>query len=335
MRNQNKFILLILITHSLCLSQNLFPILGGQRAGTSVFTFLNIGVSARAVGMGESVVALNQDASSVYYNPATIAQLEDTEISVSQVKWPANIKYDYFSLTHRIFKRHHIGVNGGILHMSPMAETTEFYPDGTGNYFSFQDRFLGLTYGAKMTDRFSFGLTMKHVYENLAGYKMSAVLMDFGTFYWTGYRSLRFCASLSNFGKQVSPDGSYNRRILDQDSGDEIQETTAYEKFSPPTQFRIGAAIDPVESKSNLLTLAVQLNHPVDNAEYIVFGVEYSYLKTLYLRFGHKFNKYEEDITYGVGLNLPVGPIILRVDYGYANFEHLSDPQRFSIGLTL
>ena len=176
---------------------------------------------------------------------------------------------------------------------------------------------------------------MKHVYENLAGYKMSAVLMDVGSFYWTGYRSLRFCASLSNFGKQVSPDGSYNKRILDKDSGDEIQETTAYEKFSPPTQFRIGAAIDPVDSKSNLLTLAVQLNHPVDNAEYIVFGVEYSYLKTLYLRFGHKFNKYEEDITYGVGLNLPVGPIILRVDYGYANFEHLSDPQRFSIGLTL
>ena len=63
--------------------QNIFPILGGQRAGTSVFTFLNIGVSARAVGMGESVVALNQDASSVYYNPAAIAQLKDTEISVS------------------------------------------------------------------------------------------------------------------------------------------------------------------------------------------------------------------------------------------------------------
>ena len=40
--------------------QNLFPILGGQRVGTSVFSFLNIGVSARAIGMGESVVALNQ-----------------------------------------------------------------------------------------------------------------------------------------------------------------------------------------------------------------------------------------------------------------------------------
>ena len=54
--------------------QNFFPILGGQRAGTSIFTFLKIGVSARAEGMGEAVVALQQDAASVFYNPATIAQ---------------------------------------------------------------------------------------------------------------------------------------------------------------------------------------------------------------------------------------------------------------------
>ena len=48
-----------LISPVIC--QNIFPILGGQRAGTSVFTFLNIGVSARAVGMGNKVLALNQD----------------------------------------------------------------------------------------------------------------------------------------------------------------------------------------------------------------------------------------------------------------------------------
>ena len=72
---------------SIGVGQNLFPILGGQRSGTSVFSFLNIGVSARAVGMGESVVALNQDASSIYYNPASIAQLDQTEVAISQIQW--------------------------------------------------------------------------------------------------------------------------------------------------------------------------------------------------------------------------------------------------------
>ena len=196
--------------------QNLFPILGGQRSGTSVFTFLNIGVSARAVGMGETVVALNQDASSVYYNPATIAQLDKTDISLSQIQWPADINYDYFSMTRHMFDRHYFGVSAGILHMAPMMETTEYHPDGTGNYFTFQNRFIGMTYGAKMTDRFSFGITFKHVSEDLADYGMNAVLMDMGTFYWTGYKSLRFCASLSHFGKQVSPTGTLSKTDLGQ-----------------------------------------------------------------------------------------------------------------------
>ena len=316
-------------------AQNLFPILGGQRAGTSVFTFLNIGVSARAVGMGESVVALNQDASSIFYNPAIIAQLENTEISVSQIKWPAEINYDYFSITHRLFGRNYIGFNGGILHMEPMLETTEYHPEGTGNYFRFQDRFFGVTYGSKMTDRFSFGMTIKHVAEDMAGHHMSAFLLDMGTFYWTGYRSLRFCASLSNFGQQVSPEGTYEKRILDQNSGSEITEITNFEKFSPPTQFRVGAAIDPLDFNGQKLAFSLQLNHPVDNAEYIVTGLEYSYMEILFVRAGHKFNKYEEDITFGIGLVIPVGPLMIRADYGYANFNHLTDPQRFSIGVTL
>ena len=211
----------------------------------------------------------------LFRSPAAIAQLSDTELSATQIKWPAGINYDYLSFTHRFFKNHYFGFNAGILHMEPMAETTEFHPDGTGNYFTFQDRFLGVTYGAKMTDRFSFGLTLKYVSEDLAGYGMDALLVDMGTFYWTGFRSLRFCASLSNFGKTVAPNGSYEKRILDQNSGSEISELTSFEKFSPPTQFRVGAAIDPIESKQQKLTCSVQLNHPVDNAEYIVTGLEY------------------------------------------------------------
>ena len=314
--------------------QDLFPILGGQRSGTSVFTFLNIGISARAVGMGESVVALNQDAASIYYNPAIIAQLDKTEIVVSQIQWPAEINYDYFSITRRVTDRHYLGFSGGILHMEPMMETTEYHPNGTGNYFTFQDRFIGLTYGARMTDRFSFGITLKHVAEDLADYGMNALLMDMGTFYWTGFKSLRFCASLTHFGQQAAPIGSYEKRILDKSSGMEIVEKTDFEKFSPPTQFRVGGAFDPLVQDNQHLTVSIQLNHPVDNAEYIVTGAEYSFMNMLFIRWGYKFNKMEENLTYGAGLIIPIGSMKIRADYGYANFEHLSDPKRFSIGFS-
>ena len=46
------------------------------------------------------------------------------------------------------------------------------------------------------------------------------------------------------------------------------------------------------------------------------------------------FYKKEENLTFGAGLIIPVGNMKIRADYGYANFEHLSDPKRFSIGFS-
>ena len=183
-----KTLISILFILTVVQEHNFVPILGGQRVETSGVTFLKIGVSARAVGMGEAVVALQQDAASIYYNPGTIAQFNQTEFSASRIQWPAEIKYDYFSLTYRVRGRHYVGFSFGILHMSPMMETTEYLPHGTGNYFVFQDRFVALTYGARMTDRFRFGVTLKQVQGTPAGHTRSTAMLDVGTLYWTGFR---------------------------------------------------------------------------------------------------------------------------------------------------
>ena len=328
-----KTLISILFILTVVQGQNFFPILGGQRVGTSVFTFLKIGVSARAVGMGEAVVALQQDAASIYYNPGTIAQFNQTEFSASRIQWPAEINYDYFSLTHRIKGRHYAGFSFGILHMSPMMETTEYLPHGTGNYFVFQDRFVALTYGARMTDRFSFGITLKQVEEDLAGHTMSTAMLDMGTFYWTGFRSLRFSASLSHFGPQAQPEGTYEKNVLDTETGDEKIVVTEFESFSPPTVFRVGAAMDIWQTEQQSILIALQMNHPVDNAENISTGLEYNFAKMFFLRGGYKINEEEQNISFGAGLIIPIGKLKLRVDYAYANFNHLSDPQRLSIGL--
>lgn len=324
------FISLLSVTGA---QQNFFPILGNQGVGTSVFTFLKIGISARAVGMGEAVVALNQDASAVYYNPAAIAQLPNTQFVATRVQWPADINYDFVGITGRLPGGHYVGLSVGILHMAPMEETTEFMPHGTGNYFVFQDRFIGLTYSVRMTDRFSFGITAKHVRENLAGSIMQTWLMDVGTFYWTGFKSLRFSASLSNFGQQSKPQGKYDHQILDRETGEEVVIPSDYELFSPPTVFRVGSAMDVAFSNNQVLTIALQLNHPVDNAENLVAGVEYLLFNTVAFRGGYKLNKEEENFSLGAGFYLPAGPVRVKVDYAYTNLLHLSDPMRLSIGL--
>lgn len=334
MKSLVRILFCSLILMSVGFGQNIFPILGGQRAGTSIFSFLKIGVSARAVGMGEAVVALHQDAGSMYYNPATIAQFGDRQFSASRIQWPADINYDFFAFSTRISGQQFLGLSAGILHMEPMMETTEYRPHGTGNYFTFQDRFIGMTYGVRMTDRFSFGLTLKHVQEDLAGHAMKSTMLDLGTFYWTGFRSLRFSASLSHFGPQARPEGTYEKRIIDNNTGQETTIESEFDLFSPPTVFRVGMAMDLFSAAGQSLTASFQLNHPVDNAENIVGGVEYLLFNTLALRTGYKLNNEEEDISFGAGVYLPLGPLSLRADYAYTNFKTLTDPHRFSLSLS-
>src|SRR5580765_128324 len=72
--------------------------LGGQRAGTSSATFLRIGIGARAVGMGETFVAVANDPSAIYWNPAGLASLQRRELSFSHVQWPADVHFEHLTL---------------------------------------------------------------------------------------------------------------------------------------------------------------------------------------------------------------------------------------------
>jgi len=71
-----KWIVLILaiVIPSLLMAQDQGPtVLGGSsRTGTAGAQFLQIGVSARAAGMGETFVAFVDDASGAYYNPGVL-----------------------------------------------------------------------------------------------------------------------------------------------------------------------------------------------------------------------------------------------------------------------
>src|SRR2546426_4819186 len=69
--------------------------LGDQRVGTSSGSFLRIGVGARATGLGESFVAVANDPSAIYWNPAGLASLQRSELLLSHIQWPADIRYEH------------------------------------------------------------------------------------------------------------------------------------------------------------------------------------------------------------------------------------------------
>ena len=319
-------VLIIQIMGSLLMAQNLFPLLGGQRVGTAAATFLKIDVGADASAMSGAYVAMARDAATLYWNPAAAAQVEGNSLTVSHIQWPVDIQYEYLGYIHHFGDVWTLGISMAMLHMPDMEVTTEFHPTGNGEYFRYYDTFGALTFGVNLTNQFSFGASVKYVEEGLAELKMGGWMIDIGTFYWTGFKSLRFAVSLSNFGPDMRPEGSYIKTTKEGDSYNQN-----YEAFSPPTTFRVGTAMEVYETENYALTTSFQINHPVDNAENAVLGLEFTYLKRLFLRGGYKINFDEEKFTLGAGIDLPISSLNFSVDYAYKSFTNLGSTHQFTL----
>ncbi len=306
----------------------LIPVLGSQRAGTAMAQFLKIGVGGRAVGMGEAFAAVANDASALYWNPAGIAQTTQNEVVFSHVNWPVEVRHEFVGYVHHFGRANVFGVSVTALHTEDMEETTEFAPLGTGNYVTFGDLAVGLTFARQMTDRFSFGVTAKYMDETLAEVHARAIMVDLGTYYWTGFGKSRFAVAVSNFStRNIEPKGTITTR--------DGTAQNSFQDFAPPTVFRIGFATEVLENEQHRMTTAVQLNHPNDNAENVNLGVEYCWNKALALRSGYRLNYDEESFTFGGGVALPMGGIHLNLDFSYSDFGRLGNATRFSANLKL
>src|SRR3990172_1978022 len=234
MRAQLKYLPTLLAFLIVRADGQLLPVLGAQRAGTATVQFLKIGVGARAAAMGESFVAVANDASALYWNPAGITQFAENQVIVAHTSWLVDIRHQFIGAVYHLGPDDAVGLSLTSVHMDDMPVTTEVQPKGDGRYFSFVDLALGVTYGKKLTPQFSFGGTVRYFEETLDVLKMRGVVLDLGTYYWMGLGSARFSAVVSHFGNQVSPEGSVS--VYGGGTVDRFQE------FSPPTTFRFGFA---------------------------------------------------------------------------------------------
>ena len=321
------FLIIILALLSTTLNAQLFPVLGGQRAGISTAQFLKIGVGGRASAMGDAFVAVANDASALYWNPAGLTQFSENQILFSHNKWVVDINHDFLGGVYHLDESNSFGIGLTALTMQKMPVTTEFAPFGTGEYFGFSDIAIAVSYSRKMTDQFSFGGTIRYIEETLDKLKMRGFMIDLGTFYWTGLGTTRFAVAVSNFGNNLAPDGEVV--LVGKRNVSEWQE------FAPPTVFRIGFAFEPYQDGEHSITTSIQLNHPNDNSEKVSTGFEYSWNNTVFMRGGYKLNVEEQNFTFGAGINVPISIAQFALDYAYSNFSRLGSAHRFSILLGL
>jgi len=303
--------------------------LGGQRAGTSSGTFLKIGVGARAVGLGESFVAVANDPSAIYWNPAGLASIQRQEFAISAVQWPGDVNYEHLTYVLPV-KRFggSVAFQLGLL-STQIDETSEFQPFGTGRSFYYSDMVAGAAYARRWTDKLLVGVGAKYVREDLGsdvgGPTTGAVLVDVGSIYYLGYGSVRIATSLSNFGSELKPSGNF----VSPTTG----EVRSYDGFDPPTVFRYGLAFEPIETPAQRLTTSLEINQPADNQQVIKTGLEWTWLRRLALRTGYNFNSDELHFSAGAGLYASLGGLQGALDYAYTDGGFLGAINRLTLGV--
>jgi hypothetical protein len=335
--------------------------------GEAAVPFLLIAPGARPGGMGEAGVALADEATAVYWNPAGLAfQYENPEtdkrgeVSVMHVKWLpqfnfSDLWYDFLAGRYYI---EDIGMIGGSITFLNLGQNVATDENGTelGTFDSFEYA-LTASYATKLKQNLSMGVNLKFIQSSLSDKtyqvgaenqdgRSSSFAVDLGVLWKPAYSFLKeklsLGASLSNFGPKMT--------YIDEAQADPL-----------PTNLRMGLAFNVYDDEFNQITFIYDTNRLLVNRDSTgsdgvfeavfysawtsgdvlrrfthSFGLEYWYGDLFAFRTGYFY----EDQSYGNRKFLTIGAgikyYVFGIDFGYisAKEDHpLSDTMRFSVSV--
>jgi hypothetical protein len=308
-----------------------------SRVGTIGAQFLKIGMGARYVAMGEASVACVNDAFAMYWNPAALTKISSSNLSFTNVNWMSDVQLNNVSFARALSEYSDVGVSLTALTMGNMEVTTVEEPEGTGETFTASSYALSIGYARQLTDRFSAGICGKYIWERISEERASGIAFDFGTLFYTGYRSLRIGMNISNLGPEMKLEGpeldSYYNPQPENPNYDKVKAKLSVDPYDLPLTFRLGLAYDLIDSPESKFTVSMEAKHPNDNVQQASFGGEYLWKEMFSLRAGYKLNYEEEGLTLGGGMKINAGKNTkLDISYAWADFSRLSSVHRFSLG---
>jgi hypothetical protein len=314
------------------LAQSGIPPAEIERVGQSGWQFLKINGDARQAAMAGAFTAISGgDANGVFGNPATLADVQSFNVQLNALRWVADINHKSIAVAGHVGDVGVFGVSLAMLDYGDIPETVNFPLDAnsttplvTGNMFTANDLAVGISFARNITAKLSVGGNVRWIRQKIAELSMTNWSFDLGTMYYTGYKSLRIAVTARNFG----PDSRLG--------GWSEQYQTESDNVRMPFDFRGGLAMDFLdgEGSPHLLTIVAEGDHPNDGTEKFHIGGSYSFQKTLFLRFGYKFNYDVQKYTFGVGMNFEAGGMMGSLNYAYADFGELTRVHMLSVGFS-
>jgi len=258
--------------------------------------------------------------------------------------WLPGVTFDFFGLVLPFEDAGTVGIAATILQTEEMNVTTPAQPTGTGETFRASSVALGVTYSRSLTDRFAIGGTFRYIRETIYNSTASGIAFDVGTIFETPFEGIRLGASIANFGTKMRMEGEdLNVRVdiaPDQEGNNQsIVGRLSTDEFDLPLIMRLGISGEVVNTNDIRVTLAADGVNPNDNAVSLNVGSEVALFKEMVrIRAGYRdlfLANSEFGFTWGVGLHdISIADAVgVTVEYGYQDYVHLGQANRFTLAI--
>jgi len=273
-----------------------------EAAGTSGAQFLKMGAGAKATSMGNAQVAVADDVTAGYWNPAGLSQIENTQVAVMHNEGLVDTQYEYAGAAMRV-RNSAIGFNLYSMNYGSI----DGYTSANVRNGSFDARSLAgaFTFSSSFNDKVRWGANAKYITESIEAESASGMALDLGLLYTAD--TYKLGATIQNMGSKMK---------------------FVQEESKLPTLVSVGASRKLLSDK---LQVAIDLSKYNDAGAALHGGLDYNVNSVLALRGGYDATSTDVDGLTGVaaGVGIKLGAVAL--DYAFRPFGDLGDTHRISL----
>lgn len=286
--------------------------------------------NARAAGMGQAYVAIADDATAGFWNPAGLAWQRNPDIVLMYSKLAEgladDISYNYLAYSKPNFWGGGVAFSLIFLNLGS-SQAIDEQGDAIRDFSSF-DFIPMISYGAELTPNLAYGASFKFIYSQL-----SPGIIELGIDDGTGISvggDLSLLYRMTDWGLRAG--------ILVQNLGLDIVYNDQNQAEPLPRNVKAGVAWMPLENPLHHFLITAEVTKSLvylDGDAIDKFGMEYEYYDMAAARFGYIYDTEGniKDPTYGVGLKIKA--INGRFDYASVpQAEGLPRVNRFALGFT-
>lgn len=296
----------------------------GNSPISSLYSFLRTEPSARAAGMGGTLVAVPNDAAGLFVNPAVLGTIDSGEVAATLYKHVLDVNAGTLAVTAPLAD---FGLrnNGTVAFGVNYVNYGQFQrSDRNGNVtgtFGGADIALSLAYANDLDSNWHYGIALKYISNRIDNAGAGAVAADVGMMYLIPKARVTLGVSVLHIGTQLVSINS-------------VQEPL-------PLDVRLGVSH---QLRGLPLLVAVSLNRLADPADRITerflnfsLGGEFYIAKIINLRVGYEHQRRRElapDTQPRIsGFSGGVGVVIsaLRVDYALSSYGTVGNLHRIGV----